>query len=274
MKNIIIFISFFLLISCGHTPIRNGHLNIRGISMYYEDYGQGGPIVLIHGGGSSMHVSFGKAFKALSKQYRVLAFDEQGHGRTPNSDRPFSFESTADDIVEALKQLNIDSASFIGFSNGATTALHLAIRNPQVVKKLVLGSVLYRKNGASPQFWKFMQNASLKDMPQELKDSYLQIAPNPQDLNKMHDKDLARMLNFKDIPVKDLKKIKAPVLIMQTDRDVPTIEHAVELMNILPDSRLAILPGQHDNFLGNISSVTPDGPMTKVSLSIIQEFLK
>lgn len=253
-------------------PEQSGYLKVNGTDLYYEIYGSGEPLVLLHGGGSDIHVSFGKGISALATKFKVIAFDEQGHGKSPATDRAFGFEQTADDIAEALKQLKINKAMFLGFSNGATTGMYLAIRHPNVVQKMVLGSGLYSRSGAPKEFWQAMKNSTLKDMPQELQEAYLKTSPQPQDLIKMFNLDSTRMKTFKDISKKAIQKVNIPVLIMQTDQDVASVEHGIEIARLLPKGRFAVLPGPHDNFIGSVSNASPE--MTHASLTVITEFLQ
>lgn len=251
---------------------QSGYVKVNGTDIYYEIHGSGQPLVLLHGGGSDMHVSFGKGIPFLAKNFKVIAIDEQGHGKSPATDRAFGFQQTADDVAEVLKQLKIENAMFVGFSNGATTGMYLAIRHPDVVKKMVLGSGLYSRSGAPKQFWQAMNNATLKDMPQELKDAYLKNAAKPDDLVKMFKFDSTRMKTFKDIPKKAMQKVKIPVLIMQTDQDVASVEHGIQTTRLLPKGRFAVFPGPHDNFIGDVSKSS--AALTAASLTVMTEFLQ
>lgn len=253
-------------------PSQSGYLKVNGTDIYYEIYGQGEPLVLLHGGGSDIHVSFGKGIATLAKHYRVIAFDEQGHGKSPASDRAFGFENTARDIAAALKQLNVEKAKFIGFSNGATTGMYLAIQYPELMTKMILGSGVYSRSGAPKQFWQMMDKATIALMPQELKEAYAKTSPRPQDLQKMFEYDSNRMRTFKDIPDKSIRSVKIPVLIMQTDQDVATLEHGVRVTRLLPQGRFAVLPGPHDNFIGSVSMDSP--ALMQASLNIMIDFLK
>jgi pimeloyl-ACP methyl ester carboxylesterase len=280
----IFLMSVFMLLACTHGstktgsdanvfgPRQSGYLKVNGTDIYYEIYGSGQPLVLLHGGGSDIHVSFGKGLSALAKNFKVIAFDEQGHGKSPATVRPFGFVQTADDIAEALKQLKIENAMFLGFSNGATTGMYLAIRHPEAFKKMVLGSGLYSRSGAPKEFWQAMKNSTLKDMPQELKDAYLKNSPHPEDLVKMFNFDSTRMKTFTDISQKAIRKVKIPVLIMQTDQDVASVEHGIQITRLLPKGRFAVLLGPHDNFIGDVSKASPE--MTAASLTLITEFLQ
>lgn len=285
MKKYLLPLLILILSACAHKPpsttekteeqiqpTQSGYLKVNGTDIYYETYGEGEPLVLLHGGGSDIQVSFGKGIPTLAKHFKVIAFDEQGHGKSPASDRPFGFENTARDIAEALKQLNVQKANFIGFSNGATTGMYLAIMYPDVMDKMVLGSGLYSRSGAPKQFWDAMKNSTIASMPQELKDAYVKSSPRPQDLTKMFEYDSNRMKTFKDIPEKIIRSVKTPILIMQSDQDVASLEHGVHVTRLLPQGRFAVLPGPHDNFIGSVSKDSPE--LKQASLNIMIDFLK
>src|SRR5689334_14018718 len=116
-----------------------GHYaQVNGLNMYYEIHGTAGqPLVLVHGGGSTIYTTFGKLLPILSKTHKVIAVELQAHGHTKDVDRAFSFEQDADDIAALLQQLHIPKASIFGFSNGGSTAMQVAIRHPELVEKLV-----------------------------------------------------------------------------------------------------------------------------------------
>lgn len=250
------------------------YAQVNGIKMYYEIHGNGQPLVLIHGGGSTMHTSFGKIMPQLAKTHMVIAVDLQNHGRTSARDIPETFEQDADDVAELLKQLNIKGADVMGFSNGGSTTLQLAIRHPELVHKLVAISALYKRAGTFPWFWDFMRNADISSMPQVYKDVYLAIPGNTQaGLQNMHDKDAKRMQTFKDWNTEDIKVIQAPTLVIVSDQDVITPEHAIELSRLLPHGRLTIMPGSHGAFIGEVMAPNPDSKVPELFVAILNEFL-
>src|SRR5581483_3214713 len=122
-----------------HTA-ETGYASVNGLEMYYEIHGTGQPLVLLHGAFSAIGTSFGALLPELAKTRQVIAFDLQAHGRTADIDRPLSLEQMADDTAAALAQLGIGQADIFGYSMGAAVALHIAIRHPSVVRKLVLAS--------------------------------------------------------------------------------------------------------------------------------------
>jgi pimeloyl-ACP methyl ester carboxylesterase len=111
-------------------PAQTGYAPVNGLKMYYEVYGTGKPLVLLHGAFNTINLAFGMLIPELSKTRQVIAVEMQGHGRTADIDRPFSFQSLADDVAALLKYLKIDSADIFGYSMGGGTALQLAIRRP------------------------------------------------------------------------------------------------------------------------------------------------
>jgi pimeloyl-ACP methyl ester carboxylesterase len=234
---------------------KSGYSEVNGIKMYYEIYGQGKPLVLIHGGGSTIQTTFGRIIPLLAKKYKVIAMDLQAHGRTRDRDAPVSFTQDANDVVALLKNLHISKADFFGFSNGGTTTMEIAIHHPEMVNKIILGSTLCKRNGMPAGFWDFMKHAELENMPKELKEAYLKVSNNPKGLQIMHDKDAMRMVNFKDIPDEQIKSIKAPTLIIIGDKDVITPEHAIEVQRLISNSSLAIIPGVHGEYIEEITTL-------------------
>lgn len=261
--------------SSEHVQTAGHYADINGINMYYEVYGpaEGVPLVLLHGGGSTIGTTFGKVIPHLSKSRRVIAVEEQGHGRTSDRNQPFRFETSADDVAALLEHLKIGDADLFGFSNGASIALQVAIRHPERVRKLIFASAMTKKDGAQEQLWEFMKKADISNMPQPLKDAFLAVNSDPQKLKNMHDKDAERMLNFKDVPDSDLKSIQAPTLILIGDRDIIKTEHALEISRTLPNARLLILPGGHGDYIGEAIMTQHETRQPELTARLIEEFL-
>lgn len=290
MNKIVIFLAliFFALTSCNENKTEtktmatettdklafdSGYSEVNGLKMYYEIYGQGKPLVLIHGGGSTIQSNFGKVIPLFAKNRKVIAVELQAHGRTSDRNADLSFEQDADDIATLLKNLNIDRADFFGFSNGGTTTLQIAIRHPEIVNKIVVGSALAKRNGIPEWFWDFMKQAKLENMPEQLKTAYKQVAPDTSGLQVMHDRDAKRMVNFKDITDEQIKSIKAPTLIIIGDKDIITPEHAIELHRQIENSELAIIPSGHGDYIGEITTIKPDTKESDFVVPMIEKFL-
>jgi pimeloyl-ACP methyl ester carboxylesterase len=252
-----------------------GYATINGLKMYYEIHGTGEiPLVLIHGGGSTIQTTFGQILPIFAQSGKVIAVELQAHGHSGDRDGAETFEQDADDVAGLLKFLKIEKANFLGFSNGGSTALQIGIRHPAVVNKLVAVSAVYKRNGLIPGFFDFMQNASLENMPQPLQDAYLKVAPDPKRLQVMHDKDRDRMINFKDWPESGIKSIQAPTLLINADHDVIINEHALELSRLIPHAELMILPGVHGSFLGEICTAVKGSKIPELTVGMIEEFLR
>lgn len=255
------------------TPSKKGYADVNGIKMYYEIYGQGKPLVLIHGGGSTIQTTFGSIIPLLAQNRQLIGVELQAHGHTSDRKTDLSFEQDADDVISLLNYLNIEKADFFGFSNGGTTALQIGIRHPEHVGKIIAASALSKRNGVPSQFWDFMKNATLDQMPQPYKDAYLNASAHPENLKIMCDKCAKRMVDFKDINDKQLQSIKAPVLIVIGDADVMTPEHAVEMHRLIPNSQLAIIPGGHGEYIGEITTLKPETKNTEFITPLIEKFL-
>ncbi len=272
MKIFFIILTLFFLADTGMAQSTGKYANVNGLKMYYEVHGQGFPLVLIHGGGSTIGTTFGRILPALAKTHKVIAVEMQAHGHTADIDRPLSFEQDADDISELLKQLQIPKADIFGFSNGASTTLEVAIRHPELVNKIIVASTMYKKDGAYPWLWEMMKHPTFEGMPQPLKDAYQQINPDKDALYTMYKRDVARMQSFKDIKEEDIKAIKTPALIICGDQDVVRPEHAVEMYRNMQRAKLMILPGGHGEYIGEITTVKP-GHNNYPALKIIESFL-
>lgn len=256
-----------------HKPA--GHrAKVNGLDLYYELHGKGRPLVLLHGGGSTIETTFGRILPDLARTHRVIAVELQAHGHTPDIDRPLSFEQDADDVAALLQQLKVDQADFMGFSNGGTTCLQIAIRHPHLVRKLVLASATYKRDGLQPGFFDGFKNASLKMMPQPLQDAYLKANPDPKGLQAMFDRDVARMVGFTDIRDSQIRAIRAPALVLNGDADVVRAEHALELSHTLPRAKLAILPGGHGDYIGEICAPNGGGRIPALVTEMIEQFLQ
>jgi pimeloyl-ACP methyl ester carboxylesterase len=227
--------------------VQRGYAPVNGLKMYYEIHGpadsKSRPLVLLHGGGSTIETSFGKILPLLSKSRRIIAIEQQGHGHTADIDRAYTFEQSADDTAALLKYLKVDRADFYGYSNGGSIALQLAIRHPRQVRKLIAAAAMYKNEGLDPKLRESLPHASAEGMPAELREAYLKVAPHPEQLPIFVKKCAARMLEFQDWSPEMIQSITAPTLVMIGDTDIIRPEHAVEMYRLLPHAQLAILPG-------------------------------
>ncbi len=235
------------------------YADVNGIKLYYETYGAGKPLILLHGGLGAIEM-FGPNLPALAKGRRVIAVDLQGHGRTADIDRPISVELMADDIAALIRHLNLDRPDIMGYSLGGGVTLQTAIRHPALVDKLVIVSTPIRRNAFYPDILAQQGEVTLaaaeamKQTP--MYQLYASLAPRPEDWSRLLGKMGDAMKNDFDFTTQ-VAEIKATTLVVAGDADIFPPAHAVEVFGLLgggkrdggwdgsgrPKSRLAILPG-------------------------------
>jgi pimeloyl-ACP methyl ester carboxylesterase len=236
-------------------PVRKGvemsndaegkYATVNGLKMYYEIHGTGRPLVLLHG-------AFGRTtvYPTLAKNRQVIAVELQGHGHTADIDRPLTYEQMADDTAALLKELKVEQADFFGYSMGGNVGLAVAIRHPNLVRKLAINGSHAGKmaDAYNPETFGQFRSLPADFAPPMLKDPYDQVAPDPKQWPTLVAKVKEMGLEFKGFAREDLKSIKAHVLITIGDRDGVRPEHAVEMFRLIPDAELAVFPGA-DHFL-------------------------
>jgi pimeloyl-ACP methyl ester carboxylesterase len=214
---------------------------VNDLHMYYEMYGSGQPLVLLHGGMTTLE-DFSLVLPSLARTRQVIAFERQGHGHTADIDRPFSLEQWADDLAALLKYLNIEQSDIFGYSTGGTVALALALRHPTMVRKLVLASAIYNSEGYSPGILEGLKHMKAENLPAIMREMYMKVAPRPQDWEALVEKSAKAATTFTGWQKKEIRTISAPTLVMVGDSDTVRTEHAVELHRLIPHAKLAVLP--------------------------------
>jgi pimeloyl-ACP methyl ester carboxylesterase len=238
------------------TGPQTGYADINGLQMYYEIHGEGGvPLVLLHGGISTIEVDFAGILPGLAETRQVIGIEQQGHGHTGDIDRPLSTAQMADDTAALLQELGVEQADFVGYSVGAGIAMELAIRYPELVRKLVFMTLIIDESGYHPghlEGMAMMQPEMLTGSP--FAEAYAEVAPNPDDWPALIEKIKTFAAAAEGWSAEDIEAIAAPALIIAGDSDIVRPEHAVEVFRMfgggvpgdmvgLPASRLAILPG-------------------------------
>lgn len=231
-------------------PVKSGYVAVNGLEMYYATYGGAGrPLVLLHGGITTIETSFGRLLPTLAQAWQVSAVEQQGHGRTADIDRPMSFSQMADDTAALLRLLGVEHCDVFGFSDGGNVGLGLAIRHPGLVRKLVVGGTNYNNEGLVPGLLEFFRTMN-PDNPDVsfLKDAYRAVAPRPQDWPTLVRKVMEMALTFPGWRSEELQAIRAHTLVIIGDADIVRPEHAVAMFRLIPNARLAVLPNT-DHFL-------------------------
>jgi pimeloyl-ACP methyl ester carboxylesterase len=234
--------------------IRGDYAAVNGLELYYEVHGTGQPLVLLHGAYMTID-AMGEVVPALAETRQVIAVELQGHGRTADIDRPLTYEQMADDTAALLRHLGIEQADVFGFSMGGGVALQVAVRHPDVVRKLVVASASYTSDGMHPELLEMIPTITPEVFAgSPIEEDYLRTAPNPDDFPTLVAK--LKQLDMEPFawPPEDIQGISAPTLIIVGDSDAIRLEHAVELFRLLgggvmgdlsglPKSQLAVLPG-------------------------------
>jgi pimeloyl-ACP methyl ester carboxylesterase len=238
------------------TPAQTGYAPVNGLQMYYEIHGSGGtPLLLLHGGLFDIDLQFGALLPSLAATRQVIATDFQGHGRTNELDRPLTSADLASDVIGLLQHLEVPQVDVFGFSVGGAVALHLAIRNPELIHKLVVSSASYHPDGDRPENSEAVGEMTV-DMiagtPMEAE--YQAKSPHPDRLQGLLDKLGAYDRGFRGWSDDDIRGIAAPTLLTVGDCDAVKLEHAVRFLQLrggdvngdflgVPASQLAVFPG-------------------------------
>ncbi len=225
--------------------IVSGYAPVHGLEMYYEIHGEKRgaepPLLLLHGGPTTITTSFGLMLPTLTAKRQIIAVEQQGHGHTADIDRPMSYAQMAEDTAALLKHLGLEGVDVLGFSDGGVVGLGLTMRYPALVRKLIVAGANYTIDGLTPEIVEFLKKAGPDDFGQ-LREAYEQVAPNPEHWPTTVSKTMAMAIDFPGWPEDGLRSIQAPVLIVIGDRDMVRPEHAVALFRLLPHAQLAILP--------------------------------
>lgn len=219
------------------------YATVNGLRMYYEIEGTGRPLVLLHGGLCTIESCLGKIRPALARSFKTIAIEQQAHGHTHDRDRPLTFEQMAEDTAALLRQLEIRNADFLGYSDGGNVALRVAMRHPDLVRKVVVIGTNYNNDGLIPGLLDAFRAMKAEDVQKELRDAYTQVAPDPKQWPTLVAKVLQQSLEFKGWRPEEMRSIKAPALVMIGDADIIRPEHAIEMSRLLPRAQLAVLPG-------------------------------
>ncbi|MFI7600251.1 alpha/beta fold hydrolase [Actinoplanes sp. NPDC049681] len=247
------------------------------LPLYFEWHGtphaSRPPLLLVHGGGSTIESTWGRLIPALRDSRRMLAVELQGHGRTGPGDRPASFEGSADGVATLLAELATGPVDVLGFSNGGQVAMQLAVRHPAAVRRLVVASAPFRRDGMADGFWDGLAAATYADLPEPYREADLAVSGDPAHAELMFHLDRELMLTgFTDWPEALVASIAAPTLVVAGDRDVIRVEHVVRLASLIPGARTLILPGNHGDYLGELAAAEDTGPLARF-LPFLADFL-
>jgi pimeloyl-ACP methyl ester carboxylesterase len=235
-----------MLVDMAHAAIQHTDWHwaaIHGHRIFYAVRGSGPTLVLLHGGGDSGEHSFVRQLDVFSERHHIVAPDQVGQGRTPDVPGPLSYTAMMEDTTALLKMLNLKQVDVVGFSDGGILALMLAVRHPELVRRLVISGVNIAPEGLNSE-----------DL-EELRASQI---PKPKTI----DEKLAHLWltspTETELSLALLAKITQPVLVISGDRDAITLEHTLKIFHALPEAELCVLPGtDHATFSGRSEWLNP-----------------
>jgi pimeloyl-ACP methyl ester carboxylesterase len=248
------------------SPASSGHAAVNGVELYYEIHGDGPPLVLLHGAMGTIESCFEGLLPRLAARRKVVAVELQGHGRTPDVDRPLTHEAMADDVAGLIRLLDLGPADVAGYSMGGAVALQVAVRHPELVRRIAFfGGTSFSPDGTYPEIMEAFDAGPPEDLTgSRWHEAYVRVAPDPAawpDLvAKVNDLDTG----FAGFPPADIAAVRAPALLIIGDADLVRPEHTVEMFRLLgggvpgdlvglPPSQLAILPGTtHEGLLDRV----------------------
>jgi pimeloyl-ACP methyl ester carboxylesterase len=216
---------------------------IHGHKIYYSLWGSGSPLLFLHGGGDSGEHSFAHQMNIFSEHHQMLAPDQVGQGRTPEISGALSYTLMMEDTAELLKKLKLKHVDVIGFSDGGILALMLAVRHPELVRRLVISGVNIAPEGLQPD---------------DLEELRATETPKPKTIDEKLTHLWATSPTDSELNVRLLATIAQPVLVISGDRDAITLEHTLKIFHALPDAQLCVLPGtDHGTFSGRYEWLNP-----------------
>ncbi len=275
-------------------PSRQGHLPINGLNLYHEVYGELGtarpPLLLIPGAFMATD-SMNVWTDGFAQERAVIVFDQQGHGRTPDTSRGMSYEQFADDAAALLRALEVERADVMGYSQGGGVALQLAIRHPSLVRKLVSMSATFRKEGWHPSVFESIGGLGAKDFAgTPVESAFKAHTPSPEAFDTYLEKMKVLNINDQNISDEQMRSISAKTMVIVGDADGVTLEHALAMFKLrgggdeeaaatgvlqtAPAARLVVLPamshigisGESELLVPMVSAFLDDVPPTTPEL--------
>jgi pimeloyl-ACP methyl ester carboxylesterase len=239
------------MVSAEHEAAHPGdYLDAGGVHTYFEVVGHGEPLLLLHGGFSTIE-SWGAQVPPLAERYRVYLPERRGHGRTPDVEGPTGFDIMARDTIAFMEALEITSACLVGWSDGGNVGLEIALIRPDLVRKLVIIGAgddfdVVRPDGPkyTAELRAQAQHLTPDALPPMLQEAYEQLSPDGADhFPVVFEKLVAAWRSGPRHPLGDLARISAPTLVMVGDDDLITVDHASAIRQTIPDAQLAVVPG-------------------------------
>lgn len=247
-----------------------GYAPVNGVRMYYEVHGSGEPVVLLHGAFMTITNNWTGWIDELARTRKVIAVEMQGHGRTADTPRDITPGNLADDVAALLDHLGVPRADLIGYSMGGAVAMQCAIRHPDKVRKVVVISSSFRRDGMVQEGIDALANLTPDVfIGSPIEAEYRKLSPTPDDFPAFVERLLASHSKGRDIGADQLKASSAPMFFIHGDADGVRLDHIAEMYRLKggelhgdmrphPESRLAILPdATHVTLMDRRSIIVP-----------------
>jgi pimeloyl-ACP methyl ester carboxylesterase len=227
-------------------PSNSGYVDIRGQQVWHAVDGDAGePVVLLHGGFAGADSWVAQAPALVEAGFRTYAPERRGHAHTPDIDGPITYGLMAEDTTGYLEEVVREPAHLVGWSDGAVVGLLVAMRRPDLVRRLVLIGQYFNSDGkvADSDLMRMLKSPEAEGFLRAMYDPY--SPDGPDHFPVVYAKLIAMFDSEPEIQLSELAAVAAPTLVLQGDRDIVTVEHSTAVAAALPDGRLAVLPGSH-----------------------------
>lgn len=218
-----------------------GYVDANGVHTYYDEHGSGEPLLLLHGGLVDGD-SFAQQTPAFAERFRVIVPDRRGHGCTADVDGPISYDVMADDTIAFIEALGIGPAHLVGWSDGGDVGLLVAIKRPNLVRRLVTIGSNFSADGLTREAAEAFKPDTPTSAVPIMHETWKVNAVEPDRFDAVLEKMQQCWFDYA-IPTADLARITAPTLVMVGDDDITRFEHTIELYDTIPDAQLAVIPG-------------------------------
>ena len=235
-------------------PLIGKYVKANGLNIYYEEYGSGKPLILLHGG-TQTSAGWHEDVPYFAEHFRLITPDSRGHGRTDNPEGELSYRRMAADIVAFIQALGLVKPFILGYSDGGQTTLEIGMRYPGIASALIAGGVYYQLSDSIIQFIRslgfegpgILNLETIQEKDPEMIETMKQVhvsSPNPEYWKVLLEQTSKMWLTPLDYATEDFKKITEPILVLLGDRDVfSPVEQAVDMYRAIPNAELAVIPG-------------------------------
>jgi pimeloyl-ACP methyl ester carboxylesterase len=217
------------------------YVDANSVHTYFEEHGSGDPLLLLHGGLADAE-SFGQQTPAFARRYRVIVPERRGHGRTADVEGEITYELMAVDTVAFMDQLRTGPAHLVGWSDAGNVGLLVAIKRPDLVRRLVVIGANFSADGLTPEAAAAFRPDTPTSAVPSMHEMWKTNAVEPERFDSVLEK-MQRCWFDYVIPDADLARITAPTLVLVGDDDIVRFEHTLDLYETIPDSQLAVIPG-------------------------------